>query len=274
MRLSIACSSFVLVGSMLVAMTGCAAREEEEEGATETTTAALQAGSQYGVTESVIEDTDAAPDPETLAQKIVDRPARNLEPASCATKTRSGSVVTLVLSNCTGPYGRAVVSGTLTATLSKTAADVVHVTIASSDDFVANGKPLHLATTSDVRYEGSKRFVTHHGESRGTTKRGRAFDRQSDATITADVEARCADIAGHATGTVAGASIDTTIEGLRVCRDACPASGLAKATVKTARGRERSMEIRFDGSDEAQVVGFRGREFSVALACGDAEAAE
>lgn len=264
-----------LACSLGLAPTGCAAdADDEEEAARGTATSALQASSQGGVTDALLETDDtAAPDPEAAAQKIAEHPTNGLEPAGCATKTREGSAVTIALSGCSGPFGKITMDGALRLTFRRTGADVLHVDI-TGEDLVANGRPLRYLASADVRYEGSQRKITWHGESSGTTKRGRAFETSSDFAIDADVDARCVAVDGVSKGSVVGFDLDVTIEGLRACKDQCPAAGLARAIVRTPRGRERSLEVRFDGTEIARVKGFRGREMDVALACADAEAAE
>lgn len=75
-------------------------------------------------------------------------------------------------------------------------------------------------------------------------------------------------------GSVGRFDVNVTIEGFNGCQDACPTAGLAHATVRGPRGKEKSMDVHFDGSDHAKVKGFGGRSFDLALDCDAAEAAE
>src|SRR5262245_3545998 len=86
--------------ALLVAESGCSADMEREE-ASATATSALQAQSQSGITDGVL-DTEGtngalAPDPEDAARIVAEYPTRGLRPEGCATKTRDGNVVTLKL---------------------------------------------------------------------------------------------------------------------------------------------------------------------------------
>ena len=82
-------------GSLVMALAlgagGCASEDGDEE-ASATVTSALQAQSQGGVTDGVVDiEGTLAPEPEEAAAKVADFPTRGLEPAGCATKTRVAS---------------------------------------------------------------------------------------------------------------------------------------------------------------------------------------
>ena len=266
----------VLGLATLLAPTGCAGDEDEQEAASSTATSALQASSQGGLTDGML-DTEGglAPDPEVAAQTVADRPLRGLRPASCATRTRDGNVVTLKLDGCTGPFGTVTLHGTMTATFTRpSSGDQLHVDVAASSDLTANDRPLTYAAQADVRYDGAQRFVTWHGASSGTTKRGKSFDRTTDASIVANVDTRCATIDGVSKGSVGRWDVNVTIEGFSACEDACPGAGAARATLRGPLGKERDLSVRFDGSATAIVTGFRGRTFGLALDCDAAEAVE
>jgi hypothetical protein len=257
---------------------GCAREDEDdEEEASATTTSALQAQSQAGLTEGVV-DTEGslAPDPEEAARKVLEFPTRGLLPEGCATKTREANVVTLKLANCTGPFGKVVVNGSLVATFSRAAQDLLHVAMVSAEGTVASGKPLTYKADADVRFEGGQRFLTYAGRSSGTTARGRSFARQTDLSIVADVTTHCASIDGVSKGTVGRYEVDLTIQGFKGCRDACPTAGLARATVDGPLIKDASVEVTFDGSDRARVKidARRKRELTVTMDCAAAEAVD
>jgi hypothetical protein len=271
--------------SLLVVTAGCRKQDDgddddDNEQASATTTSALQAQSQDGVTEAVVDvEGGAAPDPEDVAKKVVDLPTRGLCPEGCATKVRDGNVVTLTLNKCTGPFGRVEMSGTLKATFSKTNANNLHVEVATGVGTTANGKVVSYNAEADVRFEGSTRVLTYHGKSNGETKRGVKFARETNLAITADVSTHCASIDGTSKGTLGRYDVNLMIEGFKGCRDACPTAGLAKATVDGPFIRNASVEVRFDGSDEAQVKIDRGTNrrktnHEVKMDCEAAEAAE
>ncbi|HEY8075429.1 MAG TPA: hypothetical protein VIF62_14995 [Labilithrix sp.] len=253
---------------------GCSEAIEQDE-ASATATSALQAQSQGGVTDGVL-DVDApdglAPDPEDAAKAVAEKDARALRPAGCAVKTRDGAVVTIALHGCTGPFGKIALDGTLVATFSKTATNVLHVDIADGGDLAANGASFHYAAGVDVTYAPGTRKLDYHGHSDGTTKRGVAFDRHTDLAIVADVDKKCVSIDGVSKGSLGRFDLDLTIDGFHGCESACPTAGSAKATLRTPN-REIDVEVDFDGSDRAHVKAPK-HAFDVALACEDAEAAQ
>lgn len=269
--------------SALVITAGCRKQQDDDDGneqATATTTSALQAQSQDGVTDAVIDvEGGAAPEPEDVAKKVVDVPSRGLRPEGCATKVREGNTVTLTLNKCTGPFGRVEMTGTLIAKFSKTTANDLHVEVATGDGTTANGKEVKYNAEADVKFEGSTRALTYHGKSSGETKRGVKFARETNLAITADVSTRCASIDGTSKGTLGRYDINLMIEGFKGCQNACPTAGLAKATVDGPFINNASVEVRFDGSDEAKVRIDRGTnrrktDHEVKMDCEGAEALE
>lgn len=256
---------------LLVVHTGCSSQVEEEE-ASATATSALQAHNQSGITEGVIDiEGGLAPEPEDAAKAVAERPTRGLQPEGCATKTRDGNVVTLTLSGCSGPFGRVKMDGTLKATFTKTAPDVLHVAVVG-DGLHANGASFDYGADLDVAYDGASRKLTYHGHSDGKTKRGVAFSRHTDLTIVADTDTKCVAIDGVSKGSIGRFDLDLTIDGFKGCQNACPTAGVAKATLRTPR-REVDIELSFDGSDSAHVTAPK-HHFDVKLDCDAAEAAE
>lgn len=254
----------------------CASDDSDGDEASATTTSALQAQSQDGVMDGVLDtQDDAAPEPEAVAQHVVDYPIRGLSPADCATKTRSGSVVTLTLDDCTGLFGKVVVKGSLVATFSKSSSNDLKVDIVASKDITANGRPFAYASQSNVHFDGTKRTVTYHGSSNGVTKRGKDFSRTTDLTIVADVSTHCAKIDGTSKGTVGKYDVDLSIAGFEGCRDVCPTAGVARASVDGPLVKA-SVEVTFDGSEKAhaKITARRNRELDIALDCQANEAAE
>ncbi len=239
-------------------------------------TSALQAQGQAAVTDGVI-DTEGsyAPEPEEAAQRVADYPMAGLEPAGCATKTRDGNVVTVHLDGCTGPFGRVAIDGALVATFSKTSSDTLRVEVRTGEGTTTNGNPLSYQAYAEVRFEGTQRFLTYHGNSSGTTVRGRPFRRETDLSVASDFATHCAEIDGTSKGSVGRYDIDLTIENLKGCRDGCPTSGLARARVDGPLVRDTSVEVTFDGSEEAHVKidARRTREFDITLDCDALETA-
>jgi hypothetical protein len=271
-------TTVLAVAALTFAEAACARPVEDEDGASATTTSALQAQSQDGVMDGVL-DTEGvvAPEPEEAAKKLVELPSSRFQPAGCATKTRDGNVVTVKLDKCTGPFGKVVLEGSLVATFSKTTASDLHVDVVAADGMTGNGRALTYAAQVDVHFEGTQRAVTYHGSSSGTTKRDKAFSRHTDATMAFDVATHCGQIDGVSKGSIGNYDVDVTIEGVKACRDVCPGGGTAKATVDGPLVKNASIQVTFDGSDKAHVkieTQRKTHERDIALDCAAAEAAE
>ncbi len=266
--------AIVGAGALVLASTalGCNAQDDEAEAASSSATSALQASQHSGLTEGAIEleGADAA-DPEKAAIAVAERPSRGLLPAGCATKTRDGNKVRLVSKGCTGPFGHVAFDGVLEATFSKGDSNQLHVDI-KGVDLQVNQRAFTYQASGDITYEGSLRYVTWHGDVSGTTKRGKEYTRHNELDIRADTAKKCLEISGTSTGTIGGFDLDITIDSVAVCKDQCPSEGSVHATVTGPAGRNRTMDIAFDGSSQARVKGFRGRSFTVDMACADGEA--
>lgn len=262
--------------TLAVAAIGCASSDDDGDEASATTTSALQAQSQDGVLEGVVDaEDDAAPEPEVAAQKVVDYPARGLSPEGCAKKVRDGNVVTLTLDDCTGPFGKAIVKGALVATFTKSSSNDLRIDVIASDGTTVNARPLTYAAQADVHFDGSRRLVTYHGASSGTTKRGKEVHRTTDLSIVADVATHCATIDGTSKGSVGRYDVDLKITGFAGCRDACPTAGVARATVNGPLVNA-SVEVTFDGSEKAhaKISARKTREVDIELDCQANEAAD
>ncbi|MBX3258267.1 MAG: hypothetical protein KF782_01000 [Labilithrix sp.] len=271
-------SSMGVVGALSLAGVGCKESDRDEEEAAAVTTSALQAQSQAGLMDGLVDvEGELAPNAEDAAKAVVERPLRGIRPEGCAKKTRAGEVVTLEMTRCTGPFGKVEITGSLVATFSNPSADVVHVDIAASEGTTANGEAFSYAATGELRFDGDRRFVTYHGSSSGTTKRGRDFATATDVSIVADVTTRCATMSGTSKGNVARYDLDLTLEGFEGCGDACPSAGTARARVDGPLVQNASVEVVFDGSATAKVKVERGEgrrtsNVDVAIDCDAAEA--
>lgn len=271
-------SPLVVVFALPFAVVGCEQSERDGEEAAAATTSALQAQSQAGLMDGLVDvEGDLAPNAEDAAKAVLDRPLRGIRPEGCAKKTRAGAVVTLEMTGCTGPFGKVEITGSLVATFTNPSADLVQVEIVASEGTTANGRAFSYAATGDVRFDGDRRFVTYRGSSSGTTKRGRDFATTTDIAIVADVETHCAKLSGASKGKVARHEIDLTLEGFEGCRDACPSAGTARARVDGPLVANATVEVVFDGSSTAKVKVERGEgrrtsHLDVALDCDAAEA--
>ena len=169
--------------------------------------------------------------------------------------------------DCTGPFGRVTLAGGVDAVFHSAGECRLHVDISDSGDLTANGHELHYTATADVALLDGERDVDWHASFQGTTRRGKPIRQTSDLDVIVSDTTGCRDIVGTARGRVGNHDYRTTIESLYICPGECPSSGQVSAFV-TGRWRDRSITVRFDGSNRAQVTGWTGREFEVEMVCG------
>jgi hypothetical protein len=263
--------SLALVTSTALVLGGCM-RAVEDEAASETTTAALSTSQQAGLTQSALELDEAdAKDPMKAAEAVATKPLTALQPAGCAERTRSGATVNVVFKDCTGPFGKMHLKGSLAITFSSPSPDEIAAALVGGRDLTINDRPLHYRANGSITFEGAKRKLLWHGESAGTTKRGVEFDRRNDLDLVFDVATRCVDASGSSRGKIGRYQLDLVVDGFSMCPSKCPTSGHVVATLDGPR-KDRSLEVDFDGTDKAKVKGFEGRRSEIQMACDDGEA--
>jgi hypothetical protein len=145
----------------------------------------------------------------------------------------------------------------------------LHAEIVDSGDLEANGRPLDYEASAQVKFREGFRDVDWRARFSGTTKRGRSIRQSSKLTVEVEEATSCRTLSGDIDGRV-GKRIDysANIDALAVCPDACPSAGVVHATLE-GRLRDRTLTVRFDGSNVAHVTGWTGREFDVDLTCGE-----
>lgn len=258
--------------------TGCARDEdgEDDDVASASVTSALQASQSGGLNQDLTDvDADAAVDPARAADFIANRRGRGLSPEGCMTRTKgAGNTVHVVFADCTGPFGKLRLNGSADVSFELDAQKRLVAKIVGGSDLTANDRPLTYRATGTLEHHGDVRDVTWHAEASGKTKRGKEYSRSTDVSLSVDVAKRCLQGSGVAKGTIGGFDLELTIDDLAVCEDACPTRGNARASVKGRLGRERAIEVVFDGTDHAKVTTPRGKELSVKMACADGESAE
>lgn len=259
-------------------LTGCGARDDEDDDvASASVTSALQASQAGGLNQDLADvDAEAATDPSRAAELIARKRAGGLTPEGCMTRTKSaeGNAVHVVFANCTGPFGKMRLNGSADVSFELDAQRRLVAKIVGGKDLTANDRPLAYKATGTLEVHGDERTVTWHAEASGQTKRGKDYSRSTDVAVTVDMATRCLDASGVAKGTIGGFDLELTVDGLSVCENACPKRGSARASVKGPLGRERTLEVAFDGSDHAKVKTPRGKELSVHMACADGESAD
>lgn len=223
--------------------------------------------------ELVLEETATAEDgsarcadltPEQLADRAAQNASKRFSPASCVTATANGATVTYVLDHCTGPRGRAEVTGTMNVVFSEKNGDIT---------VTANGKGLKLrrgtidldATATCQLQADGKRLWTAASTSTGTTLRGDAISHQGNWTLLVDRATKCAELDGAWSHTAGARQRTTTITDLERCAGACPAAG-GSIQLSGTRG---TLDVQFDGSAVATWSHSNGSTGTRPLACGN-----
>lgn len=254
---------------VVVLVAGCG-DDSERSLAEASITSALETTRSGGTLQVVTDATDThlCADPSAVAALAASLPTRALYPAECVTKTAEGPTVHVQLDQCTGVFGRRVLDGGFDATFEGCAGGAARATLADSGDLTANGRPVRWNARAEISEGEGAQLVDWDGHWSATTRRGRHVEQDSSLGVTIDDATECVSVAGAAHGHVDWRDFDKSISDLVVCPDECPRSGQLSVNVE-GRLRDRSMTIRFDGSSTAKVVGFRGDEFDVELACDD-----
>lgn len=198
-----------------------------------------------------------------LAASAGTRVASHLQPASCFTKTVTGSTVVFVLTDCTGPYGLVHLTGTLTAVYSRDANGGVDVTITGSG-VKANGAVIDLDATVVATQTNGVRNATVTTHASGTGARGFALSREGTYELSYDPAAECLTLNGTWTTTVGLKTASTTIANYTRCKGTCPAAG--GSLVHVAR-TGAAVTVTYDGSANASWASTNGKSGTIALTC-------
>ena len=207
-------------------------------------------------------------DDATLLAKIKTNPGKWFKPAGCITTTLAGNVATHVFDGCSGPYGLANFTGTVTSTYVRGNGTLTITHEATG--FKANGA--QISGKRVVVYTKSGAVISKHrtGDWTGTTKNGKAFSHTADFTATWDAAAKCITRDGSAQTTIAAREFSHSITGYKRCGIGalgCPESGTIVLERTKASGVSASVTIEFLGGREYTVTGPKGGKVTRALVC-------
>jgi hypothetical protein len=260
-----------LLGLALSALAvGCAAPsiDPAEEQLAADGTQAMEASSQSTSMGQVVFDNVSASDP-TAAAAMLSQPSK--WPSACVTRAQdpiSPAVSHLTLDDCTGPFGLVHIDGDEVVTFS--AGDgALHATFAGAN-VTADGRPVAYSAGADLTFPDlMSRTVIWKGSWSRVDDAGETVAHTLDVEITVDLATHCASSTGSAVTMVDDREVDSSITGYELCRDpATGAVGCPKGTVThTGELSGKTVTVRFDGSDLAQVTGPGGASFGVAMAC-------
>jgi len=271
-RLTRSCRSWLLGCVPVLALAsgalGCERMDADEATADEALDSAEMTQAEGALIASGTEDDSASADATFTAAGLtalaVARGAARFQPAGCATVSADGTTLTYTLTECTGRFGLAHVTGTLVATLTDTSAGVdVSVT---STGLKVNRATLDLTATAVLTdVAGTRKLVVAtHGA--GVGPRGTSFTRDGSYTATHDPATACLSLDGQwALEGQGGRGRSTTVTGLQRCDGMCPAAG---GQIVHTGVRGRTVTVTFDGSAQAEWSSSAGRTGTVELTCG------
>ena len=207
-------------------------------------------------------------DDATLLAKIKTNPGKWFKPAGCITTTLAGNAATHVFDGCSGPYGLANFTGTVTSTYVRGNGTLTITHEATG--FKANGA--QISGKRVVVYTKSGAVISKHrtGDWTGTTKNGKAFSHTADFTATWDAAAKCITRDGSAQTTIAAREFSHSITGYKRCGIGalgCPESGTIVLERTKASGVSASVTIEFLGGREYTITGPKGGKVTRMLAC-------
>ncbi len=190
-------------------------------------------------------------------------------PLGCLTTTVDTKAATVVhkFDDCTGPWGLAHVTGTVTVVYStgvENGAPLLKLDL-RGDALKLRRATVSLHDTATLVATGASREMTFTSDAQGTTARGRTFQRKGSRDVKWTVGDACLLANGTTEGDVAGRSLITTLTNYQRCRGECPAAG-GKIDVRNAdTGDEISLE--FNGGTHATFTNASGATTDVTLAC-------
>jgi hypothetical protein len=196
-----------------------------------------------------------------------------LWPSGCVTRARTGQAeVTVKLTDCTGPFGLVHIDGEETVTFGVAASGALQATI-EGVNLTADGGPIVHSATAVITFPSpTTRSVQWKGNWARTDDLGDMLQHTSDLTIAVDLAPGvpvCRSASGTAQTMVAVREVNTTITDYEVCHEpvtgqmGCPLGSVDHVGVTSGK----TVEIRFNGTDEAAVTGPKGDMFEVPLVC-------
>ncbi len=186
-------------------------------------------------------------------------------PRGCLTVVHDAATrtVTYTFAGCIGPAGLAKLRGEVKATYAASQATLVLDLVAT--DLQVNGATLDWTAHAEITAEGVARTMRWKAQLAGQTARGRDLARTTDKTLQWVVGERCLAVSGTSEGKVRSRNLRTEVTDYRRCQRGCPEAGGVIKTTNLDNGK--TVEIRFDGTDQATFVGANGKESTLPLLC-------
>lgn len=185
-------------------------------------------------------------------------------PRNCLTVTSDepNKTVTYGFADCAGPNGIFKIRGKITATYAVRGGTLVLNLVGT--DLRVNRAVVDWSATAEITANGPAREMRWKGQLSGTTPRGKTFTRTTDKIIKWRFGERCFELSGTSDGTVRDRTLHTEIADFKRCQGSCPENG-GRITV-TNQDSKLKLEIKFDGTNRAEIVGPKGST-TLQLAC-------
>jgi hypothetical protein len=196
-------------------------------------------------------------------------------PQSCisATQDVANSTVTYTLGQngvpCSGPWGLAGITGTVTVVYSK-ADNGVRLDVTGTGLQLNARRMNHasadLTASATLTANAGAREMIWKATLKGNTARGNPFTRTASWDVQWRVGESCISLTGAADGNVNNRSLETTVSDYQRCLGECPAAG-GKITIKNdSDGEEISLE--YNGGNDATFTDVNNKSMQIELACG------
>lgn len=183
---------------------------------------------------------------------------QHFQPAGCATAVVNQNVVTYTLKGCSGPYGLAQVSGTVTATFTGGVGTKVDL---AGQGVSANRSTLTLAASATITGPEGMRTAQVSSTTSATGPNGRTVNHSG--AYTASWDGMCLGLAGSFTTASAGQSFATSFTSYKRCQGGCPSG-----SISIMRSGGASVTVTYSGGTTAEVSTGAGRSGTLTLACG------
>jgi hypothetical protein len=186
-------------------------------------------------------------------------------PRGCLTVVHDPATqtATYTFNRCLGPNGLRAITGEVKAHY-RVAPELLHLELTATDLSV-NEAVVDWSATADVTSTEADRTMVWKAQLAGTSARGRTFSRTNQHTVSWKLGEPCFALSGSSEGEIDKRSIRTEIIDFRRCRRGCPDAG--GRIVITNVTKNKSIELRYDGTNTATFVDVKGRETPVPLLC-------
>jgi hypothetical protein len=227
--------------------------------------------------------------------RLIEGPSLVYLPRGCLTASVGGGMATYSFNNCVGgPYGLLRVNGTIKMTTMVTAD--MHLVIDASSSSLEVGQAMFswtahfdihrpadlnasdagssgsmsdagpdLAEGGTVMVSKSYRQMEYTSMTQGTTAHGHPFMTTSTGTTSWIVGDECLATFGEVQGNVGSRAFKNEILELTRCAHSCPREGSEVVFADSTSGRQ--LDVRFDGTSNAQVSGPGFSTVAVPLGC-------